>query len=303
VNLEESDDCQPVFTRIDAGEIASERGVPLNMEGQVTFVKNKDGTLPVLGGFCTNDMDGNATLALGSTAVMLLSRVRVGGLLLSVGDVVFTMSGNEVESTGIVVGFSHPRGDSWDPRKLKMIYVKVKSMGRHKQRKVVNVVNLKGAALTAKDGWVFGSVTLGDVTRSMVAVTLNDYFGETALLSKDMLTILFGEQILDQINYSLHYGMLPLVAVREHLPVMSTFQMILNYTTSGVMDTTMDFPPHVQLVMRMAIGSSSAVVLTKYSKLGTEIKDSTAVEAWEVPPLHTLLLDATARCYCNMLLL
>jgi hypothetical protein len=295
------DDMQPLFARLDPLHIFSERGgfIQVDTKSKVEMSLNGNGTYPLLGAYCTSAMGAAARTSLGANMVTLVSHIQIGSENVKVGDVVGVHSskGNDIESlaivTFIVIPFSM-EGD-FDPKQAKLLALRVKAQGRYMQAKACNVLSPRGTALSVKKGaWDFMTFAISESARNLMVIDPVQYFNNKISRSK-ALTLFFGDHILDQMNSAIYYSMTPFHAVRDKWSAMNTIQLILNYPIDVSVydnvtgDATASNCSHI---LTMGMASVSEVIAKKYATLGTEIKASTKVEAFEVSLLHCTRIHA-----------
>ena len=171
-----------------------------------------------------------------------------------------------------------------------MLCLRFKAQGRYKQPKECNIISTKGTALTNKPGsWNFTTFNINDSARSFMILNPSGYFGGGKIDRVQALALLLGDAILDKMNAAIFASMTPFEAVRDKWSVMGTMQMLLNYSIHENVynENVENDQTNIAHLLKMALKSSSEGIVAKYSRLGTEIKNATKLEAYEVRhPLH-----------------
>ena len=303
-------EAHPLLGRYDMETLLSERAIPIidpTSTASVEFIQTANGSLPLLSIFTCS---GSSTLlkaaresiGTGMTGLFASINVKTGESTRTIraGDVIATTNTKgdpecTVDTTFVVVAISVPidKVGTLAPNQAKLLALRVKLQGRNPPKRC-NIMNSKGTQLaTFKKGeWPFVTVSLVDSMRGILHLGIDKYF-EHSMAPKAAMHAMFGEQLMAQIDRAINAGLQSLEVVRNELPVDNTFNCFLKYARNlnplfNMNDIVGTSPlsgcnsGHAELVLRSTIWAIKHEVENTYSKLGSEIKDSTLMEAHEV---------------------
>ena len=279
--LDAPPDSKCLFARCDVTMIMTERGVPVDlMDSEVSYCASTP--VKFFSVFATSVLDTSAVVALGSTGVATLPEMVINGNVVRTGTIFAEVDADGQVSSDVglyLVCFSVPALSSMlpPPKHAKMIFARFKRVGRFHQAKEVAMLGPRGQSMaTKKAGFNFITVGVTNVTRKMMMLDPSEFLDNSPELAATASCILVGDRLLGEVNTALAQAFKPWAAFREYVPVLNTVQTLIRYSLDG------NFCDHVVTTMLTSAATSvSEVVVDKFSKLGTELKPSTLLEAYE----------------------